>query len=187
MGTKNRIDTLKRYFFFFMAYAVIGWIYEVVLEVVIYRWGYSDRGVLIGPYCVIYGVGAMLFLVTMYPLIQQKACLIKLKLMPGIFIGCMGIATAVELAASYLCEWVLGHWPWQTYANYAINFQGRIALSPSIRFGLGGVLFLYIIQPMLERMLDSMRDATRRFLLNALPVLLALDLAASAVLYFLNH
>lgn len=27
-------------FLYFMAYAVIGWIYEVFLEVVVYRWGF---------------------------------------------------------------------------------------------------------------------------------------------------
>ena len=43
-------------------YAIIGWLYEVFLEVVVYRWGYSDRGVLFGPYCPVYGVGALLFI-----------------------------------------------------------------------------------------------------------------------------
>ena len=29
----------------------------------VYRWGYSDRGVLFGPYCPVYGIGALTFLV----------------------------------------------------------------------------------------------------------------------------
>ena len=35
---------------FFFLYSVIGWIYEVFLEVVVYRWGFTNRGVLFGPY-----------------------------------------------------------------------------------------------------------------------------------------
>ena len=46
-------------FLYFMAYAVIGWIYEVFLEVVVYRWGFSNRGFLFGPYLPVYGFGAV--------------------------------------------------------------------------------------------------------------------------------
>lgn len=38
------------------------------------------------------------------------------------------------------------------YRSYAFNFQGRIALNPSIRFGLGGLLIMYGIQPQLEKL-----------------------------------
>ena len=40
--------------------------------------------------------------------------------------------------------------------NYKYNFQGRIALSPSLRFGLGGVLFLYILQPLFEKIVAKL-------------------------------
>ena len=36
-------EKFSHYFFYFMLYSIIGWIYEVFLEVVIYRWGYSNR------------------------------------------------------------------------------------------------------------------------------------------------
>ena len=49
----------ERYFLCFLSYSVLGWLYEVFLEVVVYRWGFSNRGVLFGPYCPIYGVGAL--------------------------------------------------------------------------------------------------------------------------------
>ena len=50
----------------------------------------------------------------------------------------------------------MGSWPWQTYADYKINFQARIALSPSIRFGLGGALFLYLVQPLFSRAMERL-------------------------------
>ena len=53
------IDKMKKYFIYFMLYAIFGWLYEVFLEVVIYRWGFSNRGVLFGPYCPVYGFGAI--------------------------------------------------------------------------------------------------------------------------------
>ena len=54
--------TLSCLFLLFLAYAIIGWCYEVFLEVVIYQWGFSNRGFLFGPYCPVYGFGALLLL-----------------------------------------------------------------------------------------------------------------------------
>ncbi len=144
------IDKLKPYYLYFMMYAIFGWIYEVVLEVFIYRWGFTNRGVLFGPYCPVYGVGALLFIFLIYPLIKGKSFKRKIIMIPIVFLLCMLVATTVELITSYLCEIIMGSWPWQTYADYKYNFQARIALSPSIRFGIGGVLFLYLLQPIFE-------------------------------------
>ena len=46
---ETRTEALQALFLYFLLYSVIGWIYEVFLEVVVYRWGYADRGVLLGP------------------------------------------------------------------------------------------------------------------------------------------
>lgn len=148
---KKKFEVTAEYYLYFMMYAIIGWCYEVFLEVVVYRWGFTNRGVLFGPYCPVYGVGALAFIFTVYPLIKQKELKRRLMLIPVIFFLCMAEATVIELAASYLCEAAMGSWPWQTYADYKYNFQARIALSPSLRFGLGGVLFLYVLQPIFEK------------------------------------
>ena len=55
----------QEYFLYFMLYSVIGWCYEVFLEVVVYRWGFSNRGILFGPYCVVYGFGALILMGTL--------------------------------------------------------------------------------------------------------------------------
>ncbi|MBR3992880.1 MAG: hypothetical protein IKI92_03340, partial [Anaerotignum sp.] len=53
---------LSDLFLCFLAYAIIGWCYEVFLEVFIYKWGFSNRGFLFGPYCPVYGFGTLLLL-----------------------------------------------------------------------------------------------------------------------------
>ena len=177
MTTVNRrSDNFQRYFLYFMMYCVIGWCYEVFLEVVVYRWGFSNRGILFRHYLPVYGVGAMTFLFTLYPLLRGKPRKQKLLLVPVIFLGCALVATAIELAASYLCELTMGHWPWQTYArDYKIQFQGRIALSPSIRFGLGGVLFLLGLQPLFERLVGAMQPRVRQYVFWITASLFLLD------------
>jgi len=149
------MKNLSFYICCFFFYCVFGWLYEVFLEVVVYRWGFSNRGVLFGPYLPVYGFGALLFILTVYRFVKEKSAKEKILRIPLVFLGCALLATALELVTSYLCEAVLGYWPWQTYVDYAINFEGRIALSPSIRFGLGGILFLYVFQPMLDKLLSK--------------------------------
>ena len=148
-------QTVQKLFLCFWMYAVLGWCYEVFLEVVVYRWGFTNRGEMFGPYCPIYGVGALLFLLCFGRLMRKKDVkwlnIVKPLL---IFLGCMAVATAVELAASYILEYTKGSWPWQTYARYKYNFQARIALSTSVRFGLGGLLFMYVVQPLFDRLLS---------------------------------
>ena len=112
-----------------MCYAIIGWIYEVFLEVVVYRWVFTNRGELFGPYCPVYGFGALAFIFTAYKLIKGKPLKEKILYIPLVFLSCMAIATLIELVASYLCEWTTGTWQWKTYERYAINFQARIQVT----------------------------------------------------------
>ena len=63
----------------------------------------------------------------------------------------------VELIASYIMEFTQGGWLWD-YTRFSFNFQGRIALNPSIRFGIGGMVFLYLLQPLFRKLTDRMND-----------------------------
>lgn len=175
------LEKIKKYYLYFMMYAVFGWLYEVFLEVVIYQWGYSDRGVLFGPYCPVYGVGALAFIFTIGKLLKDKNWKKKLLMIPFVFLGCMIIATLIELIASYLCEWILGSWPWQTYVDYKYNFQARIALSPSIRFGLGGILFLYVLQPIFEIIVNKLSKIWLNILAYGIGILFLIDIIVKII------
>lgn len=173
--------TMQPWFLYFLMYAIVGWAYEVFLEVVVYQWGYSDRGVLFGPYCPVYGVGALAFLLCFHKLMAKKEPSWFRWIKPLIvFVGCMVVATAIELATSYILEAITGAWPWQTYVDYAINFQGRVALSPSVRFGLGGLLFLYVLQPLFERLVGLLSQETLNRVSTVLAILFVLDCAVTA-------
>lgn len=176
MSDTSLMKKVRELFLYFMLYSMIGWIYEVVLEVFIYKWGFSNRGVLFGPYCPVYGFGVLAFLFTIYPLIKDKSWKKKLMYIPVVFLGCMFVATAIELVTSYICEFFMGSWPWQTYArDYVYHFQGRIALSPSVRFGLGGTFFLYVLQPLFEKLTKKMKLKVLNIVTNVLVVIIGVD------------
>lgn len=151
-------------YLYFVLYSIIGWLYEVFLEVIVYRWGFSNRGFLFGPYLPVYGIGAVAILLCLQPLQKKKIRCGVCNITPlFVFLGIVFLTTAIELVASYLLEWQTGGWLWD-YTRFSFNFQGRIALNPSIRFGIGGMFFLYLIQPLLEKMNAKLSDKTRVWL-----------------------
>lgn len=183
LSGRQRLERIESCVIWFFLYSVLGWVYEVFLEVVVYRWGFTNRGVLFGPYCPVYGVGALVFLLCFSRLMEKRepAWLRWVKPLL-IFLGCMAAATAIELATSYILEALTGAWPWQTYRDYAINFEGRIALSPSVRFGLGGLLFLYVLQPLFRRLTESLSPKLRRGTAAVIAAVMAADFLATALL-----
>ena len=167
--------TAAEYFIYFMLYSIIGWIYEVFLEVVIYRWGFSNRGVLFGPYCVIYGFGALILIFSLSWLQKKRIYIGKILITPIlVFIGIVLVTTVVELIGSYIMEFTRGEWLWD-YTRFAFNFEGRIALNPSIRFGIGGMIFLYVLQPLFRKFCGIYTDRVIYTVSSVLAVILLAD------------
>lgn len=172
---------VQEYFVYFMLYSMIGWLYEVFLEVVVYRWGFSNRGVLFGSYCVIYGTGALILIFSLGWLMERRIYAGKILVTPLlVFLGIMAVTTGVELIGSYVMEFTSGGWAWD-YRRFAFNFQGRIALNPSVRFGIGGMLFLYVLQPIFVKLTEKMPPGAYNAVSGFLAAALAADVSWLAV------
>lgn len=168
-------EKARKCIIYFVLYSVIGWLYEVFLEVVVYKWGFSNRGFLTGPYCVIYGFASLIFIAALYGLKKKKIKIGKVNITPAaVFLLIILIATLIELLGSYVMELLTGGWAWD-YTRFAFNFQGRIALNPSVRFGIGGMIFLYVFQPLFEKFTDAVSDKTLVIISNSIVTLLAAD------------
>ncbi len=172
MGKSKKVQAMYLYF---VIYSIIGWLYEVFLEVVVYRWGFSNRGFLFGPYLPVYGIGAIVILLCLLPLQKKKIQLGRCTITPIlVFLGIVVLTTAIELATSYILEWQTGGWLWD-YTRFSYHFEGRIALNPSIRFGIGGMFFLYLVQPLLEKMNAKLSDYMRIWLCGICFVIMTVD------------
>ena len=175
MTKKSRIAGFQTWFLYFWTYCVLGWCYEVFLEVVVYRWGFSNRGFLWGPYLPVYGVGALLILGCLGRLKNRPLRVGRVNLMPAVvFLAVVALTTVVELIASYLLEWTTGGWLWD-YTRYTIQWQGRICLSASLRFGVGGMVILYGLQPLLEKGVGQLGGRRRRVVFVVLFTVFVLD------------
>ena len=180
---QKKLRTVSEYFIYFMMYSVIGWIYEVFLEVVVYRWGFSNRGVLFGPYCVIYGFGALILILSLSWLQKRRIYAGRLLITPLlVFIGIVVITTVVELIGSYIMECTTGGWLWD-YRRFAFNFEGRIALNPSIRFGIGGMVFLYLLQPLFKKLCARLSDKAVYITGGILAAIFVCDIICTYVIF----
>lgn len=123
-------------FLLFIIYSVIGWCMEVIL-IAIDKKKFVDRGFLIGPYCPIYGYGA---LIMVYALERYREDPIALFVMSVV---CCSI---LEYVTSYAME-KLFKARWWDYSTRKFNLNGRICLLNSILFGVLASLIVYIVNP----------------------------------------
>lgn len=168
------MNRFKLYFLCFLFYSFLGWVYEVLLGIFVFHLGFVNRGFLFGPYCPVYGFGALaiIFMLERFRTKSRRLTDQCLSLVV-LFLLVMLITTGIELVTSYIMEAAIGEWLWD-YEHYSFNFEGRIALSPSLRFGIGGIFFLYV-QPVLEKGLRRLPPRVFQILFWLLFVLFAVD------------
>lgn len=133
------------YFFLFFIYSVIGWMMETIF-VGIQKRKLVDRGFLIGPYCPIYGFGALVMILY---LTQYKDNVLT------VFILGVVICSLLEYITSYVME-KLFKTRWWDYSNKKFNLNGRICGFNSLLFGIAGVLVIYFLQPSLDLFLSRL-------------------------------
>lgn len=117
----------------FFTYSLFGWIWESAILPMARGEKFVNRGFLTGPYCPIYGVGALIFLLV--------GCFtdnkIELFFLGGIF------ACILEYIVSWVLE-KLFHARWWDYSDFPANLNGRICLYGFLVFGLFSVLIQYV-------------------------------------------
>ena len=150
-GKKELYNIFRDYMECFLVYALFGWIYESIWCCMIYhRRGFINRGFLFGPWLPIYGFGFFIIL--------GIFTLLKVKKPLWVFVVGTVVATVAELIASYIIDMTLGTPMWN-YNGYFMNFDGRIALVPSLMFGLLIFVAVCLIQPGIIKLQKKFRDS----------------------------
>ena len=126
-------------FLHFFIYSIIGWILEIfycrLIEGKLY-----NRGFLHGPYCPIYGFGAILIVKLLNPL-SNNAVLV--------FLAGAILTSTLEYITSFLMEKIFKA-KWWDYSDMKFNINGRVCLLNSTLFGILGLLLVYILNPAIQ-------------------------------------
>ena len=110
-------------FILFMFYSIFGWVLEVLGKLIECK-RFINRGFLIGPYCPIYGVGAILITALLG---KYQDDIIALFIMAIVLCG------TLEYLTSYVMEKVF-HARWWDYSQRKFNINGRVCLYTIIPF-----------------------------------------------------
>ena len=123
------MEIVCRYILLFFVYSFLGWCLEVGCKLVSDH-KFINRGFLIGPYCPIYGHGALIMTILLNRYLNDPATL---------FIMIILCCSLLEYFTSYFLEKIF-HTRWWDYSGYRFNINGRICLETMVPFGLFGLL-----------------------------------------------
>lgn len=131
-------DTLS-----FLTYSAAGWVWESVFCSLGKYHRLINRGFLNGPYCPIYGSGALL----------ASYLLSDIRNPLALFLSSGTLCCALEYATSAAME-RLFHARWWDYSDKPLNLNGRIYIGGFLAFGAGCTYMVDRIDPALQSFWD---------------------------------
>lgn len=141
---KKKIN-IHQLFWYFILFSILGLIIETLYGRYSMGVWESRKGLLWGPFCPVYGVGAI-FLILLLNHVDQKN---YFKLF---FYGAL-IGAAVEYVLSYGLEAIYGARFWD-YSYTKIHINGRICVSFSIFWGILAIVLMKFVKPFIDQLID---------------------------------
>lgn len=132
------------YILLFFLYSFLGWCLEVLCKLISDH-KFINRGFLIGPYCPIYGTGAIIMIFLLKKYLDDP---ITLWIM---IILCCSI---LEYFVSFILEKIF-HARWWDYSTNKFNINGRICLETMIPFSIFGLFILYKCNPFFLNLINA--------------------------------
>ena len=156
--------SIEIYILLFFTYAILGWLMEVGCKLVETK-KFINRGFLIGPYCPIYGWGAIIITLLLNKYLADPIAL---------FIMAIVICSIIEYATSYFMEKIY-HARWWDYSRRKYNINGRICLETMIPFGILGVLIMYFTNPFFTGIYEKIPEIALTVICSFLVIVFLID------------
>lgn len=153
-----------------VAYAMLGWVAEVIFAAVTLG-VVTNRGFLAGPYCPIYGFGAVGMVLLLEPVAGNPLL---------VFLGAAVVASVLELVTGWALEKIF-HQRWWDYSERPLNIGGYICASFSVMWGLAGLLLMDVLQPLMSDFLGWLNPWILVIGLAVMLVVMGVDVAATVV------
>ena len=136
---------LTTIFLTFIIYSFLGFIIETIFALLNYGVFESRQSFLYGPFCSIYGVGAVVIILSLrYKFFKNNYTL---------FAGGFIVGSIVEYTVSFFGEMLLNV-KWWDYSDRFLNINGRICFLYSIFWGLLGVYLMKGINPRIDKFIN---------------------------------
>lgn len=133
---------------YFIIYSFIGFVVESLFALINYNVIESRKSFLYGPFCGIYGVGAVVLILALRYFNKNNYTLF--------FGGCL-VGSIVEYTMSLLGE-ILFDARWWDYSNRFLNINGRICLLYAIFWGILSLILMRIINPQVDKIINFVKS-----------------------------
>lgn len=161
---------LRLYFLYFILYSIIGWCIEMIYcRICQGKW--VDRGFLFGPYCPIYGFGAIILILSLKPFDNNPLILFILSLI---------LTTVLEYITSYVME-KLFNAKWWDYSHLPLNINGRVCLLNSLEFAILSLFLIYIIHPKVIDLINMLPIKYLTLISASFVIVLSIDITATVL------
>ena len=127
---------------YFFIYSFIGWILESVSKSILQK-KVINSGFLYGPFCYIYGIGALIMLFAFKPIHNNYVLLFFVSIV---------VMSTWEVIVGIFLEKVFKTKYWD-YSENKFNFKGYICLKNSICWGVLTIAFINFVHPFVEKQL----------------------------------
>ena len=129
---------------YFIIYSVLGYIIETIYGMITKGVWESRQSFLYGPFCGIYGLGAIVMIICLHKFPRKFNTL---------FIGGFIVGSIVEYVVSFVGELLLGV-KWWDYSNMPLNINGRICVYFSVFWGFLGIYLIASLNPKVDKIID---------------------------------
>ena len=133
---------------YFIIYSVLGYIVETLYGIITKGVWESRQSFLYGPFCAIYGLGAVIMIIFLHKY-QKKY--------NALFIGGFIVGSITEYLVSLFGEMILGV-KWWDYSGMPLNLNGRICVYFSIFWGFLGMYLIASLNPKIDRLINWIKS-----------------------------
>lgn len=157
----------------FIIYSVLGWFVEsVYMSFCNHR--LTNRGFAKGPFCPIYGFGAVIGYLVLNPLSGHYVTLY----LTGAF-----LATTFEYLVGIMMQKFLGE-VWWDYTEKPMNYKGIICLESTIAWGFYAIIITMFLHERVLHLIDAMDMAYGRILCIVILAIVTVDYLIRLYLLF---
>lgn len=149
---------------YFITCSFFGWIIESVFKSVLQR-KLVNSGFLYGPFCPIYGFGAIIMLLFLEPFKENVVVL---------FFVSFFVLSVWEYIVGWFLEKKFNTKYWD-YTNNFLNIKGRVCLQNSIFWGILGVVFVIWIHPFTAHYIEILNNEAVIYMDIILSLAIAID------------
>lgn len=142
---KETVEYIVNLIWYFIIFSVLGMILETLFGFITMGIWECRKGFVFGPFCPIYGLGAVAIIVLLERFKESK---IKL------FIYGMIAGAIVEYLVSFVLEAMYGARFWD-YSYLPYNLNGRICIRYSSYWGFLSMAMIYLVKPRVDKLINK--------------------------------